>query len=173
MVSRGRGEPRQATSSPGSWWQPRVSDRSSHSPGREPALRLAQPVASVGFEPNTFTGSKPVPSANWGTTPCCIEDKVIQLSSVQVAGFEPAFSCSQSRRDGQSSLHPGDVVLATLHEINEDVKSSSPPDLSRTLHPSYPAKASPGAQPGRRDSGAAVVERSKNKSSCVEGSQQS
>ena len=64
-------------------------------------------------------------------------------------------------------------MIATLHEINEDVKSSSPPDLSRTLHPSYPAKASPGAQPGRRDSGAAVVERSKNESSCVEGSQKS
>jgi len=47
-------------------------------------------------------------------------------------------------------------VLATLHEMNEDVKSSSPPEIGRTLHQSYPARASPGALPSRL-SGSMVV----------------
>ncbi len=64
-------------------------------------------------------------------------------------------------------------MTATLHEMNEDVKSSSPAEVGRTLHQSYPARASPGALPSCRAGGAAVVERSKNESSCVEGRQQS
>jgi hypothetical protein len=30
---------------------------------------------------------------------------------VGVAGFEPAASCSQSRRDNRATLHPEDVIL--------------------------------------------------------------
>jgi hypothetical protein len=30
---------------------------------------------------------------------------------VGVAGFEPAASCSQSRRDNRATLHPEDVLL--------------------------------------------------------------
>ena len=33
---------------------------------------------------------------------------------VGVAGFEPATSCSQSRRDDRATLHPENVKLTTL-----------------------------------------------------------
>ncbi len=53
-------------------------------------------VTQSGFEPETYCleGS------------CSIQLSYWAIYSVGVAGFEPATSCSQSRRDNRATLHP-------------------------------------------------------------------
>ena len=45
--------------------------------------------------------------------------KIIIEKSVGVAGFEPATSCSQSRRDDRATLHPEEVCKYSI--INTEI----------------------------------------------------
>ena len=53
---------------------------------------------------------------------------------VGVAGFEPAASCSQSRRDNRATLHPENIFIRTL-TFFATFPIASGPDNRATLHP--------------------------------------
>ncbi len=69
--------------------------------------------------------------------------RTFQLLFVGVAGFEPATSCSQSRRDNRATLHPENGYCHSIFQIPEIKKttSSSPVPvgacaaLDAVLHP--------------------------------------
>ena len=48
------------------------------------------------------------------------EQKNVQLLLVGVAGFEPATSASQTRRDNRATLHP-EMVIYELEKIIKDI----------------------------------------------------
>ena len=48
------------------------------------------------------------------------EQKNVQLLLVGVAGFEPATSASQTRRDNRATLHP-EMVIYELKKIIKDI----------------------------------------------------
>ena len=64
---------------------------------KKPSFSRRFSVTQSGFEPETYCleGSCSIQLSYWALIHC-----------VGVAGFEPAASCSQSRRDNRATLHP-------------------------------------------------------------------
>ena len=70
--------------------------------------------------------------------------KIFRLLLVGVAGFEPAISCSQSRRDNRATLHPAGQVRILPPLLFFFGPATFPPQAGRdnraTLHPGPSAK---------------------------------
>ena len=66
-------------------------------------------VIPSGFEPETYCleGSCSIQLSYWAISPF-----------VGVAGFEPAASCSQSRRDNRATLHPEETKKRRVRDSN-------------------------------------------------------
>ena len=85
---------------------------------------MALSVIPEGFEPSTYCleGSCSI-QLSYGTK---ISFLVKNFKKVGVAGFEPATSCSQSRRDNRATLHPEKVICFRNKSKKRRVRDSNP-----------------------------------------------